>query len=92
MNLLDIATHLASFAAPAWALALLLPLAARLLGLETGFRMTWWQQVAILFVVGLAVLLASLWWWGRDGKMAAYIALVLALASSQWVLSRAWRR
>lgn len=92
MNLLDIATHLVNFAAPALALALLLPLAARFFGFTAGFGLAWWSQAAIHFVVGLAVLLASLWWWGRDGKMAAYAALALAVATSQWVLSRGWRR
>lgn len=92
MNLLDIATHLVNFAAPALGLALLLPLAARFLGFTASFGLAWWLQAAIHFVVGLAVLLASLWWWGRDGKMAAYAALALAVATSQWVLSRGWRR
>jgi len=26
-----------------------------------------------------------------DGKMATYAALVLAVATSQWLLARAWR-
>jgi hypothetical protein len=42
-------------------------------------------------VVGALVLLAGLWWFGRDAKMATYTALVLVMALCQWVLSRGWR-
>jgi len=42
--------------------------------------------------VGSLALGLSLWFFGRDGKMAAYITLVLAMASSQWLLMRAWQR
>ena len=36
-------------------------------------------------------LLAALIVFGRDGKMATYAALVVAIASSQWLLLRGWR-
>jgi hypothetical protein len=42
----------------------------------------------------LAALLAlslGLWFWGNDGKMLSYLAMVLACASSQWCLIRSWR-
>jgi hypothetical protein len=48
--------------------------------------------VLVNFVVGVTALLASLWWLGRDGKMLGYSLLVLAVASSQWLLVRGWRR
>jgi hypothetical protein len=32
-----------------------------------------------------AVLALGLWYYGRDGKMATYSAMVLAAASSQWL-------
>lgn len=92
MNLLDILNHLSNFAAPALALALLLPLLTRWWGWRAGAPAAWWKQALINFCVGLLVLLANLWWWGRDGKMAAYATLVLVVASSQWLLSRAWRK
>lgn len=92
MTLLDVLNHLINFAAPALALALLLPLASRFFVRKTGFVLVLWAQVAINFIVGLLVLTVSVWWWGRDGKMAAYAALVLAVATSQWLLARAWRR
>jgi hypothetical protein len=92
MTLLDILNHLLNFAAPALALALLLPLAAWFLKRKTASAYSWWAQMVINLAVGLAVQTASLWWWGRDGKMLAYTALVLAVATSQWVLVRGWRR
>jgi hypothetical protein len=36
-------------------------------------------------------LFAGLWFFGHDGKMASYGAMVLACATSQWVLLRGWR-
>jgi hypothetical protein len=47
---------------------------------------------AINFIVGVAVLSAGLMIFGRDGKMATYVALVLACATSQWLLAGSWRR
>ncbi len=84
--------HLANFAAPALGLALLLALAARLLGPNRAIVRAVWAQAAIVFMAGLAVLAAGLWWFGRDGKMATYGALVVVSASVQWLLAGAWRR
>jgi hypothetical protein len=36
-------------------------------------------------------LLAALALTGRDGTMAAYTVLVLACATSQWLMGRSWR-
>lgn len=92
MNTLDLALHLLNFAAPALVLALLLPLAARhLLRLPAG-RLATWQAVGSLSLIGLVALGLGLWCWGRDGKMASYGLLLLAQASGQWVLSKAWQR
>lgn len=90
MDWLDIFLHLLNFAAPALALALLLPWAAQVLIRKS--PRAWWQQVAVNSLAGVLALGLSLWWLGRDGKMAAYAALLLAVASSQWLLSRGWRR
>jgi hypothetical protein len=48
--------------------------------------------MGVNLLVGSAVLLCGLWWFGRDGKMQTYAALALAVASSQWLLARGWRR
>ncbi len=92
MNLPDILLHLLNFAAPALALALILPLLARLFIRRKDMLLGGWGQMLVNALVGVAALSASLWWWGRDGKMMGYAALVLAVASSQWLLVRGWRR
>lgn len=83
--------HLFNFAAPALFLALLLALGGRFLGPKGASALAWYAQAAINSVVGCAVLLAGLWWLGRDGRMLTYAALVLVCASCQWLLQRGWR-
>lgn len=83
--------HLFNFAAPALFLALLLALGGRILGPKGASALAWYAQAAINSVVGCAVLLAGLWWLGRDGRMLTYAALVLVCASCQWLLQRGWR-
>lgn len=90
MDWLDAFHHLLNFAAPALALALVLPWAAQALIRKS--PRPWWQQVAVNSLVGVLALGLSLWWLGRDGKMAAYAALLLAVVSNQWLLSRGWRK
>ena len=48
-------------------------------------------QAAINSAVGVLVLLVGLWFFGRDGKMATYAALVTLVALSQWATGRQWR-
>lgn len=88
MNLTTLITHLANFVAPAMALALGLAVAGRFLALNRRKSLVWWAQAAINFVVCLAVLLLGLWFFGRDGKMATYAAMVLAGATAQWAMGR----
>ena len=76
--------HLLNLFAPAAAVAVLLALAARVFWRKTPSSLGWIAQAAINFAVGCAVLVMGLWWFGRDGKMLTYVALVLACASSQW--------
>ncbi|MCA3239601.1 MAG: hypothetical protein ING32_15730 [Curvibacter sp.] len=92
MTLLDIFWHLLNFAAPALGLALLLPVLGRPFYKARDRLLPWWGQMLVNFLVGLAVLSAALWWFGRDGKMMGYALLVVAVASSQWLLVRGWRR
>ncbi|WP_041675625.1 hypothetical protein [Ramlibacter tataouinensis] len=92
MGPFDFLLHLANFAAPALGLALLLVAAARLLGLNRPAAPPAWAQVAVVFAAGLAVLGVGLWWFGRDGKMVTYGALVGVAATVQWLLTGAWRR
>ena len=88
MGLAAALNHLLNLVAPAAALALLLPLCARIFWRNTAPRHVWVAQAAINFVVGCVALLLPLWLLGRDGKVLGYAALVLACASSQWWLLR----
>lgn len=84
MTVIALALHLAGFLAPALATALLLWLVAgfwrteRRRGLVLGF----------LMLAGAAVLLAGLAYFGRDGKVATYAALVLVQGTLVWWLRR----
>ena len=91
MGPLELLSHLANFLAPALWLALLLPVAARLFMKKTPSNPTLWGQTAINFLVGALVLTLGLWFFGRDGKMATYSAMVVLGATSQWLLLRGWR-
>lgn len=92
MSLKDIIFHVLNFIAPALALALLMPLLSRIFVKKTVFLLPWWAQVLANAVVGVLALSASLWWLGRDGKMLGYALLVLAVATTEWVMVRGWRR
>jgi hypothetical protein len=91
MGTSDILFHLAGFLAPAAFLALTLPAACWLLLRSTRQRTPLWAQAALVFVASTAVLAAGLWWFGRDGKMATYGAMVLAAGTLQWLAVRGWR-
>lgn len=91
MGPLDLLFHILSFLAPAVAVAAMVAAAARMLLPSQAKGRSWWSYAAINSVVGVVVSAAGLWYFGVDGKMATYAALVLAVASSQWVFSRGWR-
>ena len=91
MGPLEFAVHLLSFAAPALVVAVLVALAGRVVLPRNSRPQGWWFSVALNSVAGLAVLAGGLWWFGRDGKMATYAAMVLVVATCQWVSGRAWR-
>ena len=91
MGPLDLFLHLLSFVAPAVAVALLVALAARILTPRRLATRTWWAQTAINSIVGVLVLAAGLWHFGVDGKMSTYTALVMAVASCQWICNHGWR-
>lgn len=91
MGLVASINHLLNFVGPAFFLALGLATCAHLFRQNKAGAQSFIAQVAINFIVGSAVLLAGLWLFSRDGKMASYAALVGASALCQWVLSRGWR-
>jgi hypothetical protein len=91
MGPIQLAIHLSSFVAPALVLALLLALVAQAFMSKVAPGGSRWAWTALNFVAGVLVLVAGLWFFGRDGKMATYGALVVVMASVQWLGSRGWR-
>ena len=91
MTFLALMDHAANFAAPAFFLALVLALGGRLV-LGKGAALSLWAQVAVNFLAGLAVLGGGLVYFGRDGMMATYAALVLVCGTLQWLLGGGLRR
>ncbi|MEY5097661.1 MAG: hypothetical protein RJA36_380 [Pseudomonadota bacterium] len=91
MGIWGFVLHLGNFVLPALVVAALLSpgvlgrggLTPPGAGLRRLLR-TW----ALLAAAGLAVLAAGLAWFGRDGKMATYAVLVLAVGSLAWWLQR----
>ena len=87
--------HILNFIAPAALVALLLVLSARLfsrfLVSKKPSAQSIWVQAAIIFIVNVIVLAAGLVFFGNDGKMATYAAMVGAAAVCQWVLFKGWK-
>jgi ABC-type polysaccharide/polyol phosphate export permease len=92
MGFLDAVWHLFNFIAPAAVVAAGLVLVSRWVKSKQPLARKSAHQFAILFAAGVAILMAGLVFFGRDGKMMSYAALVVGTASLQWVLSGAWRR
>ncbi|MEO6015747.1 MAG: hypothetical protein ABIP46_00715 [Polaromonas sp.] len=87
--------HLLNFIAPALVVALLLVLGARVF---PGFFKSkkplaqgLWAQTAIVFIANVGILAAGLVFFGHDGKVLTYAALVLGAALCQWLLLRGWK-
>ncbi|MES2975834.1 MAG: hypothetical protein V4757_19610 [Pseudomonadota bacterium] len=92
MGPVDLLNHLLNFVAPALFIAVLLALAARAFVRRAPAAPALWRQMAWSFGAGVITLIAGLWLFGRDGKMATYAALVVCCASVQWLLLRGWRK
>ncbi len=88
MRTLDLLLHLLNFAAPAACVALLMMLGSRIFIRKQPMAPRLWAQFAINFVVCLMALVVGLWFFGRDGKMASYAALVVCCTTSQWWMLR----
>ncbi|MBE2261829.1 MAG: hypothetical protein IAE92_03750 [Burkholderiaceae bacterium] len=92
MGPLDLINHLLNFVAPALAVGGGVALFSQFFMKNSSKASAIWSVVAINIVVGVAVLVAGLLWFGRDGKMATYLALVVAVATAQWIQLGSWRR
>ena len=91
MGLFAILNHLISLLAPALVVGPLLALAAPLVQRKAALRRPWLLQSAINVLVGVLVLLAGLWFFGHDAKMASYAAMVVLCATAQFVAVRGWQ-
>jgi len=83
MTPLGFVLHIGGFVMPALGVTLVLWLGLRVRRVG---RPSAAVQFAWLFAAGCAVLLAGLAYFGRDGKMATYAALVLTQGSVAWWL------
>jgi hypothetical protein len=91
MGPLDLINHLLNFVAPAVFVGVFLALVAPwVLGRDRGTSSVV-VRAAVNSGVGVLVLVAGLWFFGNDGKMATYLALVVASAASQFGLMQAYR-
>ena len=90
MSAADLLNHLLNFVAPAFWIAVLLAFGARLV-VPGPTRVAWPWRLALDAGVGVLVLVLGLVLTGHDGSMATWIALVVAMATTEWYLRRAWR-
>lgn len=91
MSAIDLFNHLFNFAAPALFVALLLALATWPFKSKRPGAPAVWAQAAINFIAGLVVLAGGLAYFGRDGVMVTYAALVLVCGTVQWWLRWGFR-
>ena len=96
MGFIDLVWHLLGFAAPALFVGAGVALGSRLFWRSGGGAPPLARQIGLNVAVGLGVLMLGLALTGRDGRMATYGALVLAVGASQvWHVRRAqavsWR-
>jgi hypothetical protein len=92
MGFFDAANHVLNFFAPAVFMALLVALGGRFFKPNKPLAQRYSAQAAINFIACAAVLLVGLWFFGNDGKIATYTAMVLVSATVQWVVLGAWRK
>ena len=84
--------HLAGFVAPALALGPFMALVGPYLPGGAGLKYSFWMRSGMLVLAGVVALGAGLWGFGRDGKMASYGLLLVAVATAQWLMAGGWRR
>jgi hypothetical protein len=88
MGPLDLLYHVLNFVAPAFVVGILLAFCAPMFMKNKPLAQVRSAQVAINTIAGVSALMAGLLFFGRDGKMASYAAMVVASATSQWFALR----
>jgi predicted lysophospholipase L1 biosynthesis ABC-type transport system permease subunit len=91
MGFTDQIYHWLNFLAPAAVVAVVLASVGTLLMKKSAIALGFIGQVAINMIAGSMVLGLGLWFFGRDGKMASYAALLVVTSTSQWLVGRGWR-
>ena len=91
MGPIDSLNHLANMLAPAMFVALLVALLAGRLPFTGTLVRPFWVRFLVNFVAGAIATGGGAWVFDQDGKMLSYIALVLLVATAQWLLGRAWK-
>jgi len=84
MGPLDLLYHVLNFIAPALVVGALLAFCAPMFMGNRAQAPVFIAQSAINTVAGVLALGVGLWFFGRDGKMLSYAAMVAAVATSQW--------
>jgi hypothetical protein len=88
MGTSDQIIHLINFCAPALAVGVVLALVGPWLMKKNPVAPGLLTQAAINCVAGGLALGLGLWFFGNDGKMASYAAMVVAVATVQWLGAR----
>ncbi len=91
MGLIDITNHLLNFLAPGLAVAVFTAFLADRLLLAKAVIPRFRVLALAGWVACTVVLVAGSWIFGRDGKMATYVGMVVVCATTQWVMARAWK-
>lgn len=82
MNALDIFLHIGNLFLPALAVAAFAAAASKLVW-RRRIERPWWQLALVGFAVGAGVTFGGLVAWGRDGRMATYLVMCVAIAIAQ---------
>lgn len=91
MGPLDLLNHAFNFLAPALAVGVLVAVMGQIFKGKMPVARVLHAQAAINCVAGGLALGGGLWFFGHDGKMASYAAMVLAIGSSQCFLHKGGR-
>lgn len=84
MGPIDAFWHLLNLFLPALGLGALAAAGARLLWRQETRAVAWWRLALAASAAGAAATVGGLLWFGQDGRMASYGAMVVAAALTLW--------
>lgn len=84
MGAIDLVNHLVNLFVPALALAAVAAALAKAVWRPALAAQRWWRLAAPAAAANVLVTAAGLAWFGRDGRMATYAAMVLVTAATLW--------